>query len=393
MKKRILIVNHYMEIGGAERSLLGLLNAIDTKKYDVDLFIHSHRGEFMKGIPSYINLLPEEPKYATLLSPLLQVFFKGYLDIFLARLLAKFKYEFFLKRIKQSESIAVFQYMANCTTPLLPSLKKFGEYDLAISFMNPHNVVLDKVLARKKIAWIHTDYSVVHVNRVQELKIWRKYDYIISISDKVTDTFLQIFPELKSKIVLIENILSPAFVREQADILDVSEEMQEKDGIVKICSVGRFTSAKNFDNIPWICKLIVEQGIKIRWYLIGYGGEEQLIREQIKKSGMEKVVVILGKRDNPYPYMKACDIYIQPSRYEGKSVTVREAQMLYKPVIITDYPTAKSQIVEGRDGVIVPMDNEGCAKKIVEIIHNTELQNLLISYLQGHDYGNEKEIP
>lgn len=107
---------------------------------------------------------------------------------------------------------------------------------------------------------------------------------------------------------------------------------------------------------------------------------------------MEKVVVILGKRDNPYPYMKACDIYIQPSRYEGKSVTVREAQMLYKPVIITDYPTAKSQIVEGRDGVIVPMDNEGCAKKIVEIIHNTELQNLLISYLQGHDYGNEKEI-
>ena len=106
---------------------------------------------------------------------------------------------------------------------------------------------------------------------------------------------------------------------------------------------------------------------------------------------MEEFVIILGKRSNPYPYMKACDIYAQPSRYEGKSVTVREAQMLCKPVVVTDYPTAKSQVLDGIDGVIVPMDNEGCARGIADFIQNHELQTKIADYLQIHDYGNMDE--
>ena len=102
--------------------------------------------------------------------------------------------------------------------------------------------------------------------------------------------------------------------------------------------------------------------------------------------------MILGKRTNPYPYIKACDIYVQPSRYEGKSVTVREAQMLYKPVVVTNYATAPSQIQDGIDGRIVPMNNEDCAKGIAEFILDKELQQHIVDYLQAHDYGNEKEI-
>ena len=107
---------------------------------------------------------------------------------------------------------------------------------------------------------------------------------------------------------------------------------------------------------------------------------------------MEEYVILLGKQTNPYPYMKACDIYAQPSRYEGKSVTVREAQMLCKPVVITNYPTAKSQIQDGIDGVIVPMDNEACAKGIAEFIKDKELQRRIVEYLHTHDYGNLAEI-
>ena len=117
-----------------------------------------------------------------------------------------------------------------------------------------------------------------------------------------------------------------------------------------------------------------------------------MIRHKIAENGMEKNVIILGKKDNPYPYIKACDIYVQPSRYEGKSVTVREAQILCKPVVITNYPTAKSQIQDGIDWVIVPMDNDGCAKGIVDFINNKNLQNSIIDYLKTHDYGNESEI-
>jgi glycosyltransferase involved in cell wall biosynthesis len=138
--------------------------------------------------------------------------------------------------------------------------------------------------------------------------------------------------------------------------------------------------------------LVNEHGeVDLRWYIIGFG-DEAPIRKAIAESGMEEHVILLGKKENPYPYIKACDIYVQPSRYEGKSVTVREAQMLCKPIIVTNYPTASSQIQNGVDGVIVPMDNEGCARGIANVITDTALQQRLIDYLSTHDYGNESEV-
>ena len=118
---------------------------------------------------------------------------------------------------------------------------------------------------------------------------------------------------------------------------------------MKLLSIGRFTHAKNYDNVPDIARRIVaDHGIDdLRWYIIGFGGDEQLIRRNIDRAGMQEHVVLLGKKSNPYPYIKACDLYVQPSRYEGKSVTVREAQILCKPVVVTNYPTAHSQINDG----------------------------------------------
>ncbi len=126
-------------------------------------------------------------------------------------------------------------------------------------------------------------------------------------------------------------------------------------------------------------------------FLIGYGSGENLILQKIKEAGMEEHVIILGKKSNPYPYIKACDIYVQPSHYEGKSVTVREAQILYKPVVVTNFPTSSSQILNGKDGVIVPMDNQGCADGILHLIQGKTKQQENIDYLHAHDYGNERE--
>ena len=164
------------------------------------------------------------------------------------------------------------------------------------------------------------------------------------------------------------------------------------DEMTRLLSVGRFSEAKNFDNVPDICRQLLEKGVDVKWFIIGFGIEERLIRKKIEEAEMQDHVIILGKRSNPYPYIKACDIYVQPSRYEGKSVTVREAQMLCKPVVVTDYPTAKSQIIDGVDGVIVPLDNEGCARGLARVILDKNLQERLISYLKTHDYGNESEV-
>lgn len=392
-KPRIFIAMHYMEIGGAETALVGLLNALDPARVDVDLFLYDHRGEMMQFIPEWVNLLPQIPKYSVLERPIVELVKRGFWGIAAARLWAKCLSQKAYKRSGSTlENNGGLDKMSKCTTPLLPKINQSVTYDLAISFLTPHRIVAEKVKAKKKIAWIHTDYTRVWVDAEEELKVWQKYDYVASISSDVTNTFLQVFPSLALKIVEIENILSPKFVRKRAELEDTDKEFRQTDKI-SLLSIGRYSEQKNYDNVPDICKrLIGKTKLNIKWYIIGYGGDEALIRQKIKEAGMEEHVILLGKRSNPYPYIKACGIYVQPSRYEGKSVTVREAQMLCKPVVVTNYPTAPSQIRSGVDGVIVPMDNEGCAHGLAEVICDKPLQERIIAHLKTHDYGNESEV-
>lgn len=136
----------------------------------------------------------------------------------------------------------------------------------------------------------------------------------------------------------------------------------------------------------------MENALDVKWYLIGYGGEEPLIRQKIAEAGMQDRVIILGKKDNPYPYMRACDLYVQPSRYEGKAVTVREAQLLGKPVVITDYATSGSQLEDGADGMIVPMDNAGCAAGIAALLRDPARMQQLSENCAKRDYTNSAEV-
>lgn len=162
---------------------------------------------------------------------------------------------------------------------------------------------------------------------------------------------------------------------------------------MNLLSVGRFCEVRNYDNVPDTTQRMLAAGVEnLKWYIIGFGGSEELIRQRIAEAGMEEHVILLGKKDNPYPYIKACDIYVQPSRYEGKSITVREAQILCKPVVVTNYPTASSQIKNGVDGVIVPLDNEGCARGLADFIADTALQQRIVDYLRIHDYANTSEV-
>lgn len=390
--KRILIVSHAMEIGGVERALLGLLDAIDTSVYEVDLFLLRHSGELIRYIPDKISLLPEVSRYASLAVPIGAVIKQGQLEIALGRAIGKCLAKIAVKRMKLPEDNGVaIEYSHKYTVNMMPDIQPDTIYDLAISFLTPHYFVAQKVRAKKKIAWIHTDYAVVKVDRESELKMWSAYHNIVSISDNVTDSFLKAFPPLKEKIVLIENIMPMEYMEKLTNAFTVEDEMP-LDGAVKLLTIGRFSHQKRMDEIPEICARIRERGINVKWYLIGYGGDEALIQRKIAELHMEKFVVILGKKENPYPYIKACDFYVQPSRYEGKSVAVREAQILNKPVIITDYSTARSQVISDYDGVIVPMDVQGCADGIVAVIQDEKLRQKLIMNTKKNDYANTQEI-
>ena len=389
MKKSLLIVSHALELGGAERSLIGLLDALDPEIWDVDLFLLRHTGELMEHIPSHVRLLQQIPAYTVLARPMKDTLREGHLLLTAARLVGKLSAGRYAKKHKHIESAVGLEYSHKFTCPLMPSIQPGKEYDLAVSFLTPHYFVAKKVRAKKKIAWIHTDYTRIQVNVPSETAMWSAYDHIVSISDAVTGSFLKVFPGLQDKIILIENILPERLVKRQAEAFSAEKEMPPKG--IRLLSIGRFCYQKNFDNVPAICARLLEKGLDVYWYLIGFGPDESLIRQKITEAGMEDRVILLGKKENPYPYIKACDLYVQPSRYEGKAVTVREAQMFEKPVVITDYATASSQLENGVDGIIVPMDNEGCAYGIAEVLQNPDVMKDLRNECARRDYSNKNE--
>lgn len=390
MKKRIFIAIHYLEIGGAEISLIGLLNAVNYDQYEVDLFVYSHRGELMKLIPQEVNLLPEIPKYSYIEKPIKSTIKKGFWNIAIGRLWAKVQaWSIAHKQKFKKPNNSIYHYIMENIIHDLPMINPEVEYDLAISFLHPFHIVKEKVRAKKKIGWIHTDFGLFDTDIESELKIWNSMDYIVSISDAITRSFLSVYPSLQSKVRIIENILPVTYINKQVNAFSFQYPTQ---GGINFLSVGRFSHQKNFDNIPEICSLIRKQGINVYWYLIGFGGDEPLIREKIKKFQMEEYVIILGKKENPYPYIKACDLYIQPSRYEGKSIVVREAQFLNKPVVITRFPSSDSQLTDGYDGFIVPLDNWGCASGIVDILQHPELINAVKGNTTTRDYTLSSEI-
>jgi glycosyltransferase involved in cell wall biosynthesis len=384
MKKKIIIVGHAMRLGGVETSLIGLLKSIDYSKFEVDLFLYFHDGEFMEFIPKEVNLLPQNKFYASLMLPIAQ----NSPILILSKLMAKL-YSYFYRKLNQinGENFVYFTNLHQMAHWFLPNLNA-KEYDLGISFLTPHFTIANKVNTKWKIAWIHTDYSKYALDLLNELKMWQSFDYIASIGEDSAKTFSQIFPKLADKVMLIENILPKEFVMQRSNAFEVNFEKE----CMNLCSVGRFTYQKNFDNVPEITRYLLDHQVRVKWYLIGYGGDEELIKAKIKEYDVEEQVIILGKKSNPYPYIKACDIYVQPSRYEGKAVTVREAQTLAKPVVITNFSSANSQLKNGIDGVILPLETMSLAEKLKIFIEDTELQKKLIYNCLIEDFSNQNEI-
>ena len=389
MKKKILFIMPSMFIGGAERSLLGLLEALDYSKVDVSLFLYRHEGEFLKYIPKEVDILPEIDEYKTFDVSVKSLLFSNKCIFGIKRILSKIAIKWNCCRKKTQAGVWMsMQYTARYLQGLLPQIT--GEYDLGIMYLGVADTLVNKVNAKVKMTWNHTDYDTLYPDKKMDLEIYKKINYLVSVSEECNQKVKNFYPEIAEKSIVIENCLAEKLIKEQAK--EIVDDFNDNDSFIKLLSIGRYCEAKNFDNVPAICKKILQQGINLKWYIIGYGSDEALIKQKIKENGMENQVILLGKKNNPYPYMANCDIYVQPSRYEGKCVSVREAQMLEKPVIITKYETSSSQLEDGIDGIIVPLENSACADGIVKVINDKKLQNRLVQECKKRNYSNREEV-
>ena len=388
--RNILIASFDMEVGGVERSLISLLENFDYFNNKVDLMLYRHSGDFMNLLADKHELLSEVKEYATYRKSIKEILKDKLYMLAITRILANLNSRI-IGKIKNIDEIGYIQMqrMWKYALPLLPKLNK--EYDVAISYLWPHYFVSEKVQAKRKIAWVHTDYSTIETDIDMDLKMWNKFDYIMAVSEECKNAFLKKYPILKDKVKVMENITSPDFIREMAS--ENIEENIKNDNSFKLVSVARLSYAKGIDNAVRALRLLHNRGLtNIKWYVVGYGGYDEIIRNLIKENNLEDSFILLGKKINPYPYINVADIYVQPSRYEGKAVTVGEAQILGKPVVITNYTTAKSQVRDNVDGYVCKLSIEGIAEGIEKLYKDKNLRIKLSDNCKNTDYSNSSEL-
>ena len=203
------------------------------------------------------------------------------------------------------------------------------------------------------------------------------------------DVLKEEFPQYAQKISYLENITSSAVVRSRAQEY-VPQEYQ--GDVTHILSVGRLWPQKGFDYAIDAAALLKQEGVHFRWYVLGEGSLRGELEKQIAANGLQEDFLLLGTRSNPYPYMQACDVLVQSSRYEGKSVVLDEAKMLCKPIVATAYPTVADQVEDGVEGIVVDMTPRGIADGVKRMLQDQTLRKHLTEGLAGREYGNQAEV-
>lgn len=387
MKKNILFIIPGLGAGGGEKSLINLLTQIDFNKYNVDLFLLNHEGLFMDFIPKEVNVLSIKDNLEIfnkdLKESILKYLSKGKISLAYNRLMFCL-----VNRFNKNVGIAE-QYSFKYLRKAIGAIDK--KYDVAVGYLEKTSnyICIDCVQANKKIGWIHTDYSKLNLDKNFDKKYFEKCNYIITVSEECKNSLINNFNELEDKIKIIKNIVSPTIINKMAqENVDIC--IDKKESI--IVSVGRLSYEKGFDIAVKACNILVDNGLKVKWYLVGEGNERNKLEKLITEKNLEDNFILLGAQSNPYKYINMADIYVQSSRFEGKSIAMDEAKILCKPIVATNFTTVRDQINDRVDGIITEMDEESLAKGIMLLINYTDLKKQIEINLNKLSLGTESEI-
>lgn len=384
---RILFVINSLSIGGSEKSLVSLLQSIDYSKYEIDLMMFKVGEEFDKYIPKEVNILEIPIYYKFLYDKNIKLSFLKKLNFMITRLKTSINLRInsLKKMYVNTEQILYKNQMS-----VLDKLNY--KYDVAIAYSQgmPTYFVSDKVNANKKIAWINCDYSTTKYDKDVDELFYKTFDKIVAVSQTIKDSIIKIKPQYKDKIEVILDIVNPNLIKKMSN-----EDIVFKDkSHLNILTVARLViHHKGYDIAVKVAKRLKDDGYKFRWYVVGDGEDREEIEQLIKDYEIEEYFILLGKKENPYPYMKNCDIYVQPSKKEGFGLTVIEAKILGKPIVCTNFNTAKELINNECDGIIVNYNEEDLYKGIKKYIDNKDLRKQIENKLKALEaYNSMNEI-
>lgn len=389
--RKVLIVMNTLGMGGAEKSLISMLNTIDTnflKKNDIsiDFLIADASGVLYKQIPSYINIIKCPYLYRVLASPKENALKHSRIkaDVYALKGIWKVSSSLLREKLFEMEKY----WKAN--RKFIPNFK--GEYDICFAYMNGMTTyyVIDKVNAKKKFVWVHNDYNKLTCTDDFNRFYFEKASGIITISQICVNSIIEHFPDIRDKVRMIENITPFKLIEEQSGEFFPPEYVHES--ATRIISIGRLSTQKGFDIGINAAKILADQGYQFNWYIIGIGEEKGNLEAELLKNGLNDMVHMIGIRENPYPYIKYADIFFQPSRFEGKSITLDEAKILAKPIVVSNYETVFDSIENGVNGLICDLNPKALAEGIALLMDNKEVAENLRKKLQLSENGNDLEI-
>ena len=388
MKKKLLFVNESLALAGGEKSLIALLSCLNPDLYEIDLQLFRYGGELDGLVPDFVNILPPLP-YAEFVSKTWkQQLFSIFKRKNASYLKARLKYSFSLRKGQFNHPEKAQLYWEATQNAIDASSKK---YDIAIAYAQviPTFYVMDKVAAKQKIAGINAKPNFPEKNLQFQLKYYRKYDFIIPVSDITYQQCAALMPELVPKMHILYDIVDYKSILKMADLF----LPPFKNSTFNILTVARLNlRSKRYDITLEACKILKEKGRDFHWYALGEGDYRPEMEEYIQKHGLGDCFTLLGTDANPYPYFKAADLYVQTSQYESYGISIAEARMLNLPIVTTKFDTVELQIRDRKNGLITDLDPEKVADAIVTLMDNKELYDSMVYNLKNEEKENQDTI-
>lgn len=380
MKKKILFIISNMESGGVSKSMSSLLNVVDTDRFDVDCFILSPQGIFLTSIPTQVNLITDERTalfFSKFPQNVLPLFKKGWIPDAFLRVMAGV-----LMLINKG-------WGGWLLSRRIHRIKK--HYDLAVDYNGQHQLyyLIDFIKAEKKVSFFHSDYRKWPYYYSIDKLYMPKADRVYTISEHCVQSLIQYFPDCSTRIGLFENISSAALIHQFAD--ENVPNLLAFDGF-KLISVGHLSKNKGTDLAIAAASRLKSLNLSFRWYFIGATHDLEWVEKLIEQYGVTNEIILLGLKQNPYPYIRQADLLVHTSLFEGKSIALDEAKILCKPIVVTNFSTVYDQFTDRSNASICEMNSEDIADKILELVQDPILRSKYINTLHDSVTDNSNEI-
>ena len=395
MKKRIIFVTNSMVLGGIEKSLLDLIYLLPKDQFEITLLLDQKKGGFLPYVPENVRICQlkysEEDRMELIEGrvPRMKYALKKFHFKYIAEILWK-RLKWIIKGRKYSFDYPAFDSILHRTPQLFD-----GQFDIAVAYfgdmMFSLGVVLNYINAKTKVCWTHSEHPFAQMNLALHKDYYSRFDYRFACS---LATAARINNAIGEEIV---KAVPHTFAVERMKKMAIHEEnvFPRTENFPVVLTVARLDKQKGIDIAIEAHEKLLQKGIKHYWFVVGEGngnGDEEKYHQMVTDKKLSESFIFLGGKDNPYPYFRECDIYVQPSRYEGYCITVAEARVFRKPIVATDFDGAREQLKDNETGFIVPCTVDAISEGLEKLLKSSTLRNKFSDNLSKENIDTQSEV-